>query len=50
MKEAAYVEQLRFIRISSADPTLASVSRRGKHPTLVTGDVEMGTLGVENNI
>jgi hypothetical protein len=44
------VEQLRFIRISSADPTLTSMSRRGKHPTLVTDDVEMGTLGVENDI
>jgi translation machinery-associated protein 16 len=41
--EAAYVEQLRFIRISSADPSLSSVSRRGKHPTLVTDDVVMGT-------
>ncbi|KAK2463628.1 hypothetical protein APHAL10511_004379 [Amanita phalloides] len=33
--EAAYVEQLRFIRISSADTSLASVSRRGKHPVLL---------------
>ncbi|KAF8740735.1 hypothetical protein AX14_007375 [Amanita brunnescens Koide BX004] len=49
-KEAAYVEQLRFIRISSADPTLSSVSRRGKHPTLMTADVEMGTPSVENDI
>lgn len=41
------MEQLRFIRISSADLSMSSVSRRGKDPTLVTADVEMGTSGVE---
>ncbi len=48
--EAAYVEQLRFMRISSADPSLSSVSRRGNHPTLMTADVEMGTSGVDKDI
>ncbi|KAF8637622.1 hypothetical protein AX17_002691 [Amanita inopinata Kibby_2008] len=33
-KEVAYVEQLRFIRINSTDPSMAVVSRRGRHPTL----------------
>lgn len=33
-KEAAYVQQLRFIRISSAAPGSSVVSRRGRHPLL----------------
>ncbi|KIL69398.1 hypothetical protein M378DRAFT_157658 [Amanita muscaria Koide BX008] len=41
-KEIAYVEQLRFIRISSTDPSVAVVSRPGKHPSLlVETDVQM---------
>ena len=33
-KEAAYVQQLRFIRISSAAPETVIVSRAGHHPLL----------------
>ena len=33
-KESAYTQQLRFIRISSAQPDLYTVSRYGHHPTL----------------
>jgi translation machinery-associated protein 16 len=32
--EAAYVQMLRFVRISSAHPATAVVSRPGKHVTL----------------
>lgn len=32
--EAAYVQQLRFIRISSASPETVVVSRSGQHPLL----------------
>jgi translation machinery-associated protein 16 len=32
--EAAYVQMLRFVRISSAHPATAVVSRVGKHVTL----------------
>ena len=34
-KEAAYIHQLRFIRISSETPELVQVSRPGKHPLLI---------------
>ncbi|CAL1714655.1 unnamed protein product [Somion occarium] len=34
-KEAPFIEQLRFIRISSAAPDVAQVSRPGKHPLLI---------------
>ena len=34
-KEAAYIHQLRFIRISSETPELLQVSRPGKHPLLI---------------
>lgn len=33
-KAAPYVQQLRFIRISSSDPDMCNVSRPGKHPSL----------------
>lgn len=33
-KEIAYVHLLRFIRISSSDPTMAVVSKPGKHQSL----------------
>ncbi|KAF8556412.1 hypothetical protein OG21DRAFT_631643 [Imleria badia] len=33
-KEAAYVQQLRFIRISSSDPAVAVISKPGKHHSL----------------
>ncbi|KAI0664217.1 hypothetical protein C8Q70DRAFT_224639 [Cubamyces menziesii] len=33
-KEAAYIQQLRFIRISSASPETVIVSRVGQHPLL----------------
>jgi translation machinery-associated protein 16 len=35
-REVAFVQTLRFIRISSVKPDLASVSRPGKHPSLAT--------------
>jgi len=34
-KELAYIQQLRFIRISSASPERAIVTRPGRHPFLV---------------
>lgn len=34
-KETAYVQQLRFIRISSNNRETSTVSRTGKHPLLV---------------
>lgn len=34
MKEAAYIQQLRFIRISSDSPNTVIVTRAGKHPSL----------------
>ncbi|KAF8127396.1 hypothetical protein EV363DRAFT_1172410 [Boletus edulis] len=34
-KEIAYVQSLRFIRISSADPTVAVVSKPGRHRSLL---------------
>jgi translation machinery-associated protein 16 len=43
-KEAAYVQQLRFIRINSVSPHTVIVSRTGKHPTLMaasTDDMEI---------
>lgn len=33
-KEFAYIQMLRFIRISSSDPTIFAVSKPGKHRTL----------------
>ncbi|KAI9440738.1 hypothetical protein H4582DRAFT_2074525 [Lactarius indigo] len=35
-REVAFVQMLRFIRISSTNPELASVSKPGKHPSLAT--------------
>jgi translation machinery-associated protein 16 len=35
-REVAFVQLLRFIRISSTEPDTAIVSRPGKHPSLVT--------------
>lgn len=35
-REVAFVQLLRFIRISSTNPDTAIVSRPGKHPSLVT--------------
>lgn len=34
-KEPAYIQQLRFIRISSENPERVIVSKPGKHPLLV---------------
>ena len=34
-KEPAFVQLLRFIRVSSADPYLALVSRPGKHFSII---------------
>ena len=33
-KESAYIQQLRFIRISSDHPDVFTVSRYGQHPSL----------------
>ena len=33
-KEFAYIQMLRFIRISNSDPTTFTVSKPGKHHTL----------------
>lgn len=33
-KEAAYVQQLRFVRISSASPETVVLARPGQHPLL----------------
>ncbi len=33
-KEAPFVQQLRFIRISSSNPTSFTISKPGKHPAL----------------
>jgi translation machinery-associated protein 16 len=35
-REVAFVQTLRFIRISSTKTDLANLSRPGKHPSLVT--------------
>jgi translation machinery-associated protein 16 len=55
-KEFAYIQMLRFIRISSSDPTTSSVSKPGKHHTLCnvdhcesSGDHEMDTV-VETSV
>ncbi|KIJ65137.1 hypothetical protein HYDPIDRAFT_111031 [Hydnomerulius pinastri MD-312] len=37
-KEVAFIQLLRFIRVSSADPTLSLVSRPGKHHSLRKSD------------
>ena len=34
-KEAPFVQQLRFIRISSSNPGVFTISKPGKHPALV---------------
>jgi len=34
-KEVAYVQQLRFIRVSSSNPEAFTVSKLGKHPSLL---------------
>ena len=41
-KEAAYVQQLRFIRISSASPETVVLSRAGHHPLLKKDESEKG--------
>ena len=33
-KESAYIQQLRFIRISSDQPDVFTISRYGQHPSL----------------
>lgn len=44
-KEVAYIDLLRFIRVTSTSPDVAVVSRPGKHPRLAevsrAGDDEM---------
>ena len=35
-KEAGYLQMLRYIRISSADPEKVIVSRPGQHPRLIS--------------
>lgn len=41
--EAAYVQMLRFIRITSTDPTVAVLSRPGRHPSLRQTDLSQST-------
>jgi translation machinery-associated protein 16 len=41
LTELAYIQLLRFIRISSAEPHVAVVSRPGKHLTLLTNATPM---------
>ncbi|KAI5984308.1 hypothetical protein EDD15DRAFT_2480700 [Pisolithus albus] len=41
--EAAYVQMLRFIRITSTDPTVALLSRPGRHPCLRQTDLSQST-------
>ena len=36
--EFAYIQMLRFIRISSSDPTVSVISKPGRHHTLHTKD------------
>jgi len=50
-KEFAYIQMLRFVRISSSDPTISTISKPGKHHTLCNmdhseslRDQEMGTV------
>jgi len=50
LKEAPYLQQLRFIRISGESPTVALVSRPGRHPLLQRKEektVEESTDSVE---
>jgi len=39
-KEVAYVQMLRFIRVSSTNPAVAIVSKPGNHPSLQQPDLE----------
>lgn len=39
-KEVAYAQMLRFIRVSSTNPTVAIVSKPGNHPSLLHPDLE----------
>ena len=46
-KEVAYVQMLRFIRISCTNPAVAILSRPGKHPFLLESqseNIDHGTL------
>ncbi|KAI0923776.1 hypothetical protein AcW1_006647 [Taiwanofungus camphoratus] len=45
--EAAYISQLRFIRISSSAPDAVVVSRPGKHPTLKQSDNVDNMSGIQ---
>ncbi|KAH9962639.1 hypothetical protein BC827DRAFT_1285547 [Russula dissimulans] len=46
-REVAFVQLLRFIRISSAKPDTATVSKPGRHPNLVTQRDGSGAMDVE---
>ncbi|KAG6891558.1 hypothetical protein C0992_004416 [Termitomyces sp. T32_za158] len=47
-KEAAYIQLLRFVRITSTDPDIVVVSRPGKHKSILaaseSSDHEMGNI------
>ncbi|KAG6891222.1 hypothetical protein C0995_008474 [Termitomyces sp. Mi166 len=43
-KEAAYIQLLRFVRITSTDPDIVVVSRPGKHVSILSEDHEMGDI------
>jgi len=46
-REVAFVQSLRFIRVSSAKPDTAIVSKPGRHPSLVTRQEDSGAMDIE---
>lgn len=46
-REVAFVQSLRFIRISSAKPDTVIVSKSGRHPSLVTRQEDSSAMNVE---
>lgn len=46
-REVAFIQALRFIRISSTNPELAIVTKLGKHPSLTRPGVPMDIEGAE---
>jgi len=48
-KEVAYIDLLRFIRISSSNPTSVVVSRPGKHPSVRGSHERTEVMEVDQN-
>ena len=46
-REVAFLQLLRFIRISSTKPDMAIVSKPGKHPSLVTEQNNTISMDIE---